>query len=218
MSTDNPYASPSAERAAPIEVPHLEPPQSVSYQLTEEEALQMSEYIQSINQTYQRYVAKGGRRLLVMAAIVAFLATYIAIVDSITNPICMMLGIASATIFIIATLNRFRIKRINRKLAKEVLARDGGYLLDRKYHATLLGDGFQMSDEDGHTFRKWKSVARVVRLERLLLIFPASLTAFAIPGRAFYDEAGFEGYVALAKQLWSAAHVEPVSESGEVNV
>lgn len=218
MSTDNPYASPTAERTPPILAPHLEPPQSVSFQLTEEEVLASLRHIHGTNRTVDRHLRKRRRTLFILSAIMALLSLALWRSGGEAGQwIALMFGMMSAIYCILAVRLKARSMKAWSKYARESLA-DEETLFDRKLQATLFEEGIQFTDDDGHSFRKWRAVPRVEVVAGQLLVYQTSASVNTIPGRAFYDEAAFEGYAALAQRLWSAAHVEPVGENGEVSV
>lgn len=218
MSTDNPYASPNAERATPIEIPHLEPPQSVSFQPTFEDLLEVFEHITRGHAAWRQYFRRRQNVMFAVAAGMAGVSGVIALTQSIWDPICGLIAFGAVAVGVIALRLPDLLMRRHREQYQASLSQLNESYLDFELTTTLTTDGFQASDKRGHWFRTWEYVPMVEIRENMLLVYFEGSSAYGIPVRAFFNQAAFEGYAELAKRLWSAAHVEPVSESGEVSV
>ncbi|WP_442482373.1 YcxB family protein [Aeoliella sp. SH292] len=218
MSTDNPYASPSGERTAPIIAPHLEPPQSVSFQPSLQDQMEVFDHIARVHETWRQYFRHRQKTTFAVAAGAAGVSIVIAIADTVWNPFCGVAALGAVAIGIAALWLPAHLMRRHREKYRVQLAPLSDTYLSFVLTTALLPEGFQASDERGHSFRKWKFVPKVEKIEGLLLVYFEDASPYAIPERAFFNEAAFEGYAALAKRLWSAAHIEPVGESGELNV
>lgn len=212
MSTDNPYASPSPQEVAHREVPQLEPPQSVSFHLTEEEVLNMLDLVQKGSGTLQQQISRRKHVFLAVAACMAILSGLVVWVDSIWSPFFAIFLVMSVLFCLDAIRLPKRHQKTQQKLAREMLRREEQALLDRKFTSSLLAEGYQSGDQDGHTFRKWKAIPKVERAAGLLLVYLTPLSAHPIPGRAFFDETAFEAYCQLAERLWQQAHTDEASD------
>ncbi|MCO6047013.1 YcxB family protein [Aeoliella sp. ICT_H6.2] len=217
MDSENPYASPALPASASREVPRLEPPQSVSFQLTEEELLATANHINNSNIVLQRFVRRRQRGLLMVAFVVAAIALGLAVIDSIYSPFVWINLALAVGLGIGAFRLRRNVQRANNRIGREMLENEAGGILDRKNRATLFDEGFELADQDGHSFRKWSSVAKVERIEQLLLIYVVASAAHCIPSRAFFDDPAFEGYCNLAERLWREAHPEALDDMETTN-
>lgn len=213
METENPYLSPWRSAEPGRTVPQLEPPQAVSYRLTEEEVLAASKHLTSSNRTVYRYVRRRQRILLLCAGVMAFLSTMIALTDSVSHPLCVICGVMAAVMCMLAMRIHTQNSRAWAKLQKQILTEED-VPYDIRTQATLMADGIQYATDEGHSFRKWAAVPKIERIEGQLLVYDTPLTANCIPGRAFFDEAMFEAYCQLAERLWRDAVATNDAPSG----
>ncbi len=204
METENPYVSPSRSAEPGRTVPQLEPPQSVSYRLTEEEVLAASKHVTSSNCTVYRYIRRRQRILLLVAGVMVTMSTVIAYTDSVSHPLCLIGGLVAVVYCVLAVRMQSQNSGAWARLQKQILTEED-VPYDIETRATLVTDGIEYSTHEGHSFRKWAAVPKVERLEGQLLVYNTPVVASCIPARAFFDEAMFEAYCQLTERLWRDA-------------
>lgn len=205
MDNLNPYASPNPSEADLRPTTDLSPPQRVSLQLTEDEALLVSEHLTATNQALRKFIRQRQTRHLISAAVLAAGCAMVAVGDSLSNPICIIGGVYSALLVLAAIRLPERSRQANAQVSRDMLADDASTSLDA-HSVTLEADGFRVENENGHSFRKWKATPKVEQTNGMLLLYSSTFSAHAVPSRAFFNEAAYEAFCHLAQRLWQDAH------------
>lgn len=210
MPQDNPYSSPSPEPSVSPQSVTLEPPQSVEFELSEEDFLACNRHINTslpsvtlFIRRRQKYVFLAGLLSVVIGILVCAAAKELERAG---------FGIASVVFGISLVLAGFRLpdtaKKNAEKISRDMLQNEMAYLLDERIRITLSDDGFEAADKKGYFLRRWSAIKNVESIDGMLLIYIKPAEAAVVPERAFFDEQSYHGFCELAKQLWQAAQAD----------
>lgn len=205
--SDNPYASPSDEPAVVRDSIALSPPQSVKFELTEEDVLDLNDYLTRYNPTMKSIIRRGQIVMFVLAGVFLLLAALIQQSNgSKAFSGGMILGVILMTAFGFA--HPARIRRSSKKHNLQFLKSGANKGVFTEKLITIDREGVTQQDDAGHAFRKWWTFEKIVQNDRQLFLFYTSTQAFLIPSRAFVDEVSFEAFATLAERLWDAGKRE----------
>lgn len=208
MSTENPYASPEAAATPAAERLELEPPQTVNYRLTEDELVTLTLHIHDNLGTFQEYIKERQKRVMLIAIGFGIVSFLIYLLGEDRWFIVVLFAVIAGSLALAAIRLRNQSRKTSEQMARGFLANENADDLNRKYHATLLEEGFQIADQHGHGFRKWPAVPKLDRAGDMLLVYVSGSSAHAIPSRAFLNEQTFEAFCKLAEKLWRTAQPE----------
>ncbi|QDU58416.1 hypothetical protein Pan181_46510 [Aeoliella mucimassa] len=211
MASENPYASPAMTTDVVREVPQLEPPQSITYQLTDGEAREITNYLSFNNTAYERYLKKRQRRFYWMGAIGAVAASCMGIAGDEFRPLFLAAVTYSALLFFAGYRLPARARKGAAKLALEMQADDKFGWMDQQLCVTLEEGGVHIEEDNGYRFRRWTRIDRLETSGGVLYLFFDANSAMPVPSRAFYDEAAFLAFRQLAAQLLQKAQGEPTA-------
>ena len=209
MAVDNPYSSPTDAPAPPREVPTLEPPQSVTYQISQDEAKEVAWHLSRLNPFYYRRTRRRQLWFVGFAIVFAGVAAYFYL-KNIGMDLLSYLFLFYA-VFLLYAAYRLpsRARKATVRLTLEAQSQDRNSWIDNSMKVTLQDEGLRIDNDNGYQFRKWSRLDEVEVTETMLYLHFSHFTGLPIPSRAFYDEAAYEAFCDLAKRLWIAANRDP---------
>lgn len=203
MSEENPFASPqSTVKLAAVNVPELNPPQTVTASLSADDYLAFVTHLNNSDQTVIKLLRKQRNQRLLLGGVLFGLSFLLGPEAAGLIPLEVGSRVAGIVLLVSAVVSTPLAKwKTRRQYARGV--RLGLYgETDKSFTAVLEDAGVRLTDADGDAIRYWGGVERVAATDEHLFIYFLPTQAAILPQRAFQSEAQFHGFTLLAERLW----------------
>ncbi|MEN1681818.1 MAG: YcxB family protein [Planctomycetota bacterium] len=204
----NPFASPAAATADSRALGPLEPPQTVRFNLGEEDVIAFSEHAYQQSDSVRKALRSGRNRLLTITLFNFCMAAFISQLQTVTFLVVMLLAACACTgtmALLMPRMQRRNIRKFNKKLIAE--SQSPGFFGPKE--VTITETEIIQSDKAGQQLRRWWAIDRVSATGEACYLFLTPMSGFIIPARAFVDESAYGAFVDLVERLSESSRGDP---------